>query len=385
MTAQQAGIDARTASGVDVVPVVQVGALHLHHAVLDEVPASACVSPQGAGERGPVVSADHHRVAGAAGVDRLVQRVRGNRRPPADVQEPVEDLDRRAREVDERDNGSVTTGMRQPRSQGLTEAERPPWCDDDLHARVRRHEAPRLVRRRTEDDNHTPAATGDQQLHRPIEPWSVVVTHQGLGHTEPGSRAGRQDDPGQFRSAGPGGVTGPKLGHGYCLAMITADDDLRERLTTALAVRRWVDEVAAGAPFHDLDALLVAADTAARTLTPAEVDEALSHHPRIGEKPKGQSQEAAFSRREQAATDADDPAIAAALAQGNQDYEDRFGRIFLIRAAGRTRAEILAELRRRLTLDDGTEILEVADQLRQIALLRLRSLHADPPTPVEER
>ncbi|HEV7949033.1 MAG TPA: 2-oxo-4-hydroxy-4-carboxy-5-ureidoimidazoline decarboxylase, partial [Glaciihabitans sp.] len=52
-------------------------------------------------------------------------------------------------------------------------------------------------------------------------------------------------------------------------------------------------------------------------------------------------------------------------------YEARFGRVFLIRAAGRSRAEILSELTRRLELDDETELAIVGEQLRDIALLRL--------------
>ena len=47
--------------------------------------------------------------------------------------------------------------------------------------------------------------------------------------------------------------------------------------------------------------------------------------------------------------------MTAALAEGNREYEKRFDRVFLIRAAGRSSAEILAELHRRLGNDDETE------------------------------
>ena len=56
---------------------------------------------------------------------------------------------------------------------------------------------------------------------------------------------------------------------------------------------------------------------------------------------------------------------------GNRAYEERFDRVFLIRAAGRGAGEILAELERRLGNDDATERAETLEQLRQIALLRL--------------
>ena len=59
---------------------------------------------------------------------------------------------------------------------------------------------------------------------------------------------------------------------------------------------------------------------------------------------------------------------------GNRAYEEKFGRVFLIRAAGRSRAEILAELRRRLELDPDAELEQVAAELRDIALLRIPQL-----------
>jgi len=146
--------------------------------------------------------------------------------------------------------------------------------------------------------------------------------------------------------------------------------ELRDGLAVALAVRRWVDEVASHAPFASLDALLDAARAAA-PLRRSEIDEALGHHPRIGEKPVGEGAAQQFSRAEQASADAGDRALATAIADGNRRYEQRFDRVFLIRAAGRSRAEILAELERRLLLDDHTELAIVGDQLLEIALLRL--------------
>lgn len=147
-----------------------------------------------------------------------------------------------------------------------------------------------------------------------------------------------------------------------------------DQLRTALGVERWVAEVQAAGPFADLDALLDAASAAASPLAAAEIEEALAHHPRIGEKPAAGATGADHSRREQASPDADDPTLAERLATGNAAYERRFGRIFLIRALGRSRREILAELDRRLTLDDAEELAIVGDQLREIAILRLTGM-----------
>ena len=148
---------------------------------------------------------------------------------------------------------------------------------------------------------------------------------------------------------------------------------LREGLAASLSVNRWIDEVASGYPYESVAQLLAAAADAATPLSPAEIDEAIAHHPRIGEKPVGEGASQNFSRSEQAGLGDDDENLAAQIAAGNVAYEERFGRVFIIRAAGRTRAEILDELTRRLELPNATELEIAGEQLREIALLRLET------------
>lgn len=150
--------------------------------------------------------------------------------------------------------------------------------------------------------------------------------------------------------------------------------ELREGLSACLAVPRWVDDVVAAAPFFSLAELLEAARHAGTPLTEAEIDQALSHHPRIGERVIGQGTAESFSRVEQASSASDDETLAENLAAGNRAYEERFGRVFLIRAAGRSGAEILAELRRRTELEPAMELAKVGSELLDIALLRIKQL-----------
>ena len=152
-----------------------------------------------------------------------------------------------------------------------------------------------------------------------------------------------------------------------------ASHDAAELVRPCLDIPRWVDAVTGGRPYADAEAVLAGAEQAADPFTTAEVDQALAHHPRIGERAAGASAEAALSRGEQSGLRTDDD-IAARLLEGNRRYEQRFGRVFLIRAAGRTSEEILHQLTARLGNDDDTEREVVADQLRQIAVLRLRNL-----------
>ncbi len=157
-----------------------------------------------------------------------------------------------------------------------------------------------------------------------------------------------------------------------------AEAEFRATLTACLAVPRWVDDVLAGRPYVSLDDLVDRAHGAATPLSPTEVDQAMAHHPRIGERPEGEGLSQQLSRHEQSTSSALDGGLSAELAEGNRAYEARFDRVFLIRAAGRSRPEILSELHRRLELDPETELGIVAAELGDIALLRLRQLFTDP-------
>ena len=61
-----------------------------------------------------------------------------------------------------------------------------------------------------------------------------------------------------------------------------------------------------------------------------------------------------------------------ALAAGNRRYEERFGRVFLVCATGKSAGEMLGILERRLGNDEQAEWLEAGEQQRQITRLRLR-------------
>lgn len=141
-------------------------------------------------------------------------------------------------------------------------------------------------------------------------------------------------------------------------------------------VPEWVAVVVAGRPYAGVEELLALADGAARTWTSAEVDGALVHHPRIGERMAGSGAEQELSRSEQASIAHRDIDVDTAIAAGNAAYEERFGRVFLIRAKGRTAPEILQNLTTRLEHDEAAELTVVADELRQIALLRLKGTFA---------
>jgi 2-oxo-4-hydroxy-4-carboxy-5-ureidoimidazoline decarboxylase len=138
-------------------------------------------------------------------------------------------------------------------------------------------------------------------------------------------------------------------------------------------VPAWVGALVGERPYASVDALADRAEELAAGWTDADLEAALAHHPRIGEGPASTGAGADHSRREQASMADADEGVARRIAAGNVEYERRFGRVFLIRAAGRTPAEMLAELDRRLANDPAEEAREAVRQLAEIALLRLRA------------
>jgi 2-oxo-4-hydroxy-4-carboxy-5-ureidoimidazoline decarboxylase len=151
--------------------------------------------------------------------------------------------------------------------------------------------------------------------------------------------------------------------------------DAAERALLACnAAPRLAREVAAGRPYRSPAELAAAAGKIAAGLGWDEVEVALAAHPRIGQRVSGDSAEATSSRREQAAVDDATDDIRTALEAGNRAYEERFGHVFLIRAAGRGPAELLTELTRRRDNDEAAERAETTAQLAEITRLRVERM-----------
>ncbi len=151
-----------------------------------------------------------------------------------------------------------------------------------------------------------------------------------------------------------------------------SDQEALDLVLSCAAVPRWAQAVVAARPYPEVAAVLDSARHLADPWTEEEVDGALADHPRIGEPAGSGSRGAHHSSQEQSGVDPDDDGVGQRLREGNRAYEERFGHVFLVRAAGRSAEEILAALEERLTHDPQTERRTAAEQLREIAVLRLQ-------------
>ena len=155
------------------------------------------------------------------------------------------------------------------------------------------------------------------------------------------------------------------------------EEDAAEQLASCCGSGEWVRRMLARRPFDTLDALLGAADDVWWSLPATDWLEAFSHHPRIGERDSAAARPARaadWSADEQRGVGGASDDARAALAEGNREYERRFGHIYLVCATGKTADEMLAFLRARLSNAPATELRVAAGEQAKITRLRLEKL-----------
>jgi OHCU decarboxylase len=152
-------------------------------------------------------------------------------------------------------------------------------------------------------------------------------------------------------------------------------DRAAELFTACCGASRWVSAMVMRRPYANVDEMLNVADDVWRDLEPADWLEAFAHHPRIGEQesaaPRGNIA-TVWSASEQAGVSmTQDRARLAAI---NEEYEQRFGFIYIVCAAGRSADELMSIGQARLRNDANLELRIAANEQRKITALRLRKL-----------
>ena len=143
---------------------------------------------------------------------------------------------------------------------------------------------------------------------------------------------------------------------------------------------RWVRGMLAGRPYVGLTELLARADREWRDTGPDDWEEAFSHHPRIGEArteaPVGEAARR-WSAAEQGGLADADAGARRALARANREYEERFGRMYIVSASGRGPEELLQDLRGRMANSPERELAIAAAEQGRITRQRLSRVFAD--------
>jgi 2-oxo-4-hydroxy-4-carboxy-5-ureidoimidazoline decarboxylase len=143
----------------------------------------------------------------------------------------------------------------------------------------------------------------------------------------------------------------------------SSPDDAVAVMLSCCASRRFAAAMTDGRPYPTVAAARLAVSRAFASLTWDDVVEAMSAHPRIGDRAAGQAAAEQSGVAEESR---------AALAAGNANYEKRFGHVFLICATGLSGEQMRAALGERLENDPFTERKVATAELEKITLLRVR-------------
>lgn len=160
------------------------------------------------------------------------------------------------------------------------------------------------------------------------------------------------------------------------LNSLNADEAAKEFLQCC-GSKRWAKEMATARPYATLETLLARADEVWWSLDRSDWLEAFRSHPKIGEKKaanKVSAQSQQWSGQEQSGVAHASQNTVDSLAALNEDYEQKFGFIFIICASGKTSDEMLAALRERLQHDPEAELPIAAAEQGKITELRLKKL-----------
>jgi allantoinase len=163
--------------------------------------------------------------------------------------------------------------------------------------------------------------------------------------------------------------------------LVTRGPSLRDRLARCCAARAWIDAmlaaIRAGERALSPTELAELSDRCFDRLERADWLEAFAGHPRIGDLESLRHRFAStadLAASEQAGARGASDKVLRALAQGNDDYERRFGHLFVVCATGKSAAEMLDLLLERMANDPATELRIAAGEQRKITRLRLQAL-----------
>jgi 2-oxo-4-hydroxy-4-carboxy-5-ureidoimidazoline decarboxylase len=154
-------------------------------------------------------------------------------------------------------------------------------------------------------------------------------------------------------------------------------EDARAALLRCCGSPRWADVMTDRRPFASGAEVLQAAGEIWAGMDRADWLEAFAAHPRIGDLDslcKKFATTADLASGEQAGVAGAREDVIRALADGNREYEAKFGHIFIVCATGKTAGEMLAILRERLPNDPDTELRIAAAEQAKITRLRLEKL-----------
>ena len=143
----------------------------------------------------------------------------------------------------------------------------------------------------------------------------------------------------------------------------------------------WVERMVNAMPFSSVETLVSQADINWQGLTQADYLQAFEGHPKIGDvsslREKYRSTEK-IAAGEQSGVNTATEATLSQLKQMNDDYQEKFGFIFIVCATGKTASQMLEILVKRFVNNRSEEIINAAEEQRKILQIRIEKMLATP-------
>jgi 2-oxo-4-hydroxy-4-carboxy-5-ureidoimidazoline decarboxylase len=139
----------------------------------------------------------------------------------------------------------------------------------------------------------------------------------------------------------------------------------------------WVERMVEGMPFSSVENLVTQADINWQGLTEADYLQAFEGHPKIGDvsslREKYRSTEK-IAAGEQSGVNTATETTLNALKKLNDDYQEKYGFIFIVCATGKTASQMLEILSQRIVNERSDEIINAAEEQRKILQIRIEKM-----------
>ena len=143
----------------------------------------------------------------------------------------------------------------------------------------------------------------------------------------------------------------------------------------------WAERMVNAMPFSSVENLVSQADINWQDLTQADYLQAFEGHPKIGDvsslREKYRSTEK-IAAGEQSGVNTATETTLSHLKQLNDDYQEKFGFIFIVCATGKTASQMLEILCQRIVNEKSEEIINAAEEQRKILQIRIEKMLATP-------
>jgi 2-oxo-4-hydroxy-4-carboxy-5-ureidoimidazoline decarboxylase len=153
--------------------------------------------------------------------------------------------------------------------------------------------------------------------------------------------------------------------------------ELKQELEKCCGSKSWIKKMMTAFPVSNKASLLKTAKENWKECIEKDWLEAFTHHPKIGDVnslKKKFASTAKWASGEQYSVQTASKDIILELAEGNAEYEQKFGFIFIVCATGKSASEMLEILKTRIKNKREKELKIAASEQAKITIIRLKKL-----------